>query len=99
MKKKVNNFSIYEEDFDEKGLRWDLYKKYIGLKYKLESNNNHKLGSFCNSFSILPKIVKDKLDKSFELDEQIKESHKNYVKLLMEQKIKGFHKDKGESSI
>ena len=97
--KKVNNFSIYEEDFDEKGLRWDLYKKYIGLKYKLESNNNHKLGSFCNSFSILPKIVKDKLDKSFELDEQIKESHKNYVKLLMEQKIKGFHKDKGESSI
>ena len=97
--KKVNNFSIYEEDFDEKGLRWDLYKKYIGLKYKLESNNNHKLGSFSNSFSILPKIVKDKLDKSFELDEQIKESHKNYVKLLMEQKIKGFDKDKGESSI
>ena len=95
--KNVSKFDVKEENLDEKEMRWDIYKKYIGLKYKLEKNNNHKLENFCNTFSTLPKIVNDKINKSFELDEKLKEINQNYVQLLLKQKIKGFAKDDEES--
>ena len=69
-------------------IKTELYKNYLGLKYKLESNNNRRLKNFCNTFSSLPKIVDEKINKSFLLDKEIKESHQKYIKLLMENKIK-----------
>ena len=95
--KKISKFTISEDDFDKKDLSWNLYKKFVGLKYKLESNNNHKLDNFCNTFTSLPKIVNDKLNKSFILDEKIKETHHNYIKSLLETKIRGFEKDEDVS--
>ena len=73
---------------NKKEIKMELYKNYLGLKYKLESNNNRKLQNFCSSLSSLPKIVDEKINKSFLLDKEIKESHKKYIKLLMENKIK-----------
>jgi hypothetical protein len=95
--KKISKFTISKDDFDKKDLSWNLYKKFVGLKYKLESNNNHKLDNFCNTFTSLPKIVNDKLNKSFILDEKIKETHHNYIKSLLETKIRGFEKDENVS--
>ena len=94
--KNVSKFDDKEEIVDEKEMRWNIYKQYIGLKYKLENNNNHKLQNFCNTFSVLPKIVTNKMNKSFELDEQLKETHRDYAKLLMKQKIKEYQKDDEE---
>ena len=96
--KNERNFSLNEEDLDKKELKWELYKKYVGLRYKLESCNNHKFENFCNTFSFLPKIINDNLNKSYELDEQIKETHQKYIKLLMEKKIKAFDKNECEST-
>ena len=86
---KLNNNK--NESFDEEDIKFDLYKNYLGLKYKLEANNNHKLKNFCSTFSSLPKKLNDKLNKSFILDEKIKETHKKYIKLIMEEKIKKFY--------
>ena len=72
-----NNRKVNKDCFDKKELRWNLYNKYVGLKYKLESNNNHRIGTFFESLSTLPKIVDDKLNKSFKFDEKIKETHYN----------------------
>ena len=88
-----------EKNFDKKELRWDLYKKFIGLKYKLQYNNNHKLENFCNTFTSLPKIVNDKLNKTFHLDEQIKKVHHKYIQRIMEHKIRDFNKEEDESII
>ena len=96
--KNERNFSLNEEDLDKKELKWELYKKYVGLRYKLESCNKHKFENFCNTFSFLPKIINDNLNKSYELDEQIKETHQKYIKLLMEKKIKAFDKNECEST-
>ena len=72
-----NNKKVNKDCLDKKELRWNLYNKYVGLKYKLESNNNHRIGTFFESLSTLPKIVDDKLNKSFKFDEKIKETHYN----------------------
>ena len=90
--KKISKFNISEDDIDKKELSWDLYKKFIGLKYKIETNNNHKLNNFCNTFLSFPKIVNDKLNKSFKLDEKIKKTHHKFIQSIIEQKIKGFDK-------
>ena len=82
----INNANIGIMNKDE--IKTELYKNYLGLKYKLESNNNRRLKNFCNTFSSLPKIVDEKINKSFLLDKEIKESHQKYIKLLMENKIK-----------
>ena len=82
----INNINI--GIINKKEIKTELYKKYLGLKYKLESNNNKRLANFCSTFSSLPKIVNEKINKSFLLDKEIKESHQKYIKLLMENKIK-----------
>ena len=95
--KNVSKFDITEDILDQKELKWDLYKKFVGLKFKLESSNNHKLKNFCSTFTSLPQILNDKINESFDLDAKIKQTHNNYVKLLMEQKIKEFKKKDEES--
>ena len=97
--KVIKDFIMNEKNFDKKELRWDLYKKFIGLKYKLQYNNNHKLENFCNTFTSLPKIVNDKLNKTFHLDEQIKKVHHKYIQRIMEHKIRDFNKEEDESII
>ena len=90
-KEKKEQGNINKDNFgaiNKKEFKEELYKNYLGLKYKLESNNNRKLKNFCNTFSSLSKIVNEKLNKSFLLDKEIKESHQKYIKLLMENKIK-----------
>jgi len=84
-------------NLDQKELKSDLYKKFVGLKFKLESSNNHKLKNFCSTFTSLPQVLNDKINESFDLDAKIKQTHNNYVKLLMEQKIKEFKKKDEES--
>ena len=95
----IKDFIMKEKNLDKNELKWDLYKKFVGLKYKLEYNNNHKLENFCNTFFSLPKIVNDKLNKTFHLDEQIKDAHQKYVKRIMEHKIKDFNKEEDETII
>ena len=85
---KINIKSVNIGLINKKEIKTDLYKNYLELKYKLASNNNKRLKNFCSTFSTLPKIFDEKINKSFLLDKEIKESHQKYLKLLMESKIK-----------
>ena len=95
-KNKINistsmNYNSSVDDITKGDLKWNLYKDFISLNNKIFFKNNRKLKKFCDKVTTMPKSIDDKIDKSFELDEQIKLAHINYVKLLMKEKIAKYY--------
>ena len=96
-KNKINisttmNYNSSVDDITKGDLKWNLYKDFNSLNNKIFFRiNNLKFKKFCDNANTIPKSVDDKIDKSLELDEQIKQSRINYIKLLMKDKISKYY--------
>ena len=96
-KNKINistnmNYNSSMDDITKGDLKWNLYKDFNNLNNKIFfRNNNRKFKKFCDNATTMPKSVDDKIEKSLELDEHIKQAHINYVKLLMKEKISEYY--------
>ena len=88
------NSTTLNNTSDEKGkndLKWKLFMNLYNLNHKVQTRNNKKLKNFCDISTSIPRTITDKINKSFELDNQLKQGHIDFVKLLMEQKIMKYY--------
>ena len=76
---------------EKKDMKWNYYAYLYKLNNSIHTRNNHKFKHFCENLTTVPKNITDKINKSFELDDKIKMTHLDYVKLLMEQKIMKYY--------
>ena len=73
-------------------IKWNNFKNLSRLNLYIDTRNNHKFKKFCEiSNTALPQDLTDKINKSFELDEEIKKGHIDFAKLLLEHKISEFY--------
>ena len=73
-------------------IKWNNFKNLNRLNLYIDTRNNHKFKKFCEiSNTVLPQDLTDKINKSFELDEEIKKGHIDFAKLLLEHKISEFY--------
>ena len=79
------------DDLTKGDIKWSLYKDFNNLNKNIYFRNNHKFHRFCENNTTIPKNITDKVSKSFEYDEEIKQAHVDYVKLLMNQKISKYY--------
>ena len=88
------NSTTLNNTSDEKGkndLKWKLFMNLYNLNHKVQTRNNKKLKNFFDISTSIPRTLTDKINKSFELDNQLKQGHIDFVKLLMEQKIMKYY--------
>lgn len=89
-----NNSTTMNQSLNDKNnedLKWDLFKDFNKLNRYIYIRNNHEFKTFCDNSTGIPRDVTNKINKSFELDEELKNARINYVKLLMDQKIKKYY--------
>ena len=93
--KKPKNSSIIIPNLTLKetgDIKWNNFKNLSRLNLYIDTRNNHKFKKFCEiSNTALPQDLTDKINKSFELDEEIKKGHIDFAKLLLEHKISEFY--------
>ena len=87
----TQNYNSSMDDLTKGDLKWSLYKDFNNLNKNIYFRNNHKFHRFCENNTTIPKNITDKVSKSFEYDEEIKQAHVDYVKLLMNQKISKYY--------
>ena len=98
-KNKINistsmNYNSSMDDITKGDLRWNLFKDFNNINNIIFFKNNRIFKRFCDKTADMPKSFNDKVEKSFEYDEELKRVHIDYIKLLMKQKIsKYFDKD------
>ena len=96
--KNAKNLSVVIPKLNEKekkDLKVNTFKNLKRLNLYVYTRNNRKFKKFCDmSNSFMPQNITDKINKSFELDEEIKKGHIEYAKLLLEQKISAFYDKK-----
>ena len=87
----TQNYNSSMDDLTKGDIKWSLYKDFNNLNKNIYFRNNHKFHRFCENNTTIPKNITDKVSKSFEYDEEIKQAHVDYVKLLMNQKISKYY--------
>ena len=93
--KNLSTFNHTLDDKEKKCLNWNLFKNLYQLNHKVHTKNNLDFKNFYEKASIIPtddyQNITSKINKSFELDDELKKAHINYVKLLMKEKIKNYY--------
>ena len=93
---KMRRFSLMNQNLDMKGksdLKLNIFRDLYRINNYIYIRNNKGFRNFCeNSSELVPKKLADRINKSLEHDEGLKKAHIDYIKLLMEQKIKKYDK-------
>ena len=93
--KKLKRYSMMNQTLNPKrksDLKWNLFSNLNRINNYVYFRNNQKFKHFCDySTDFVPKNVTDKISKSFELDDKLKNAHIDYAKLLMKHKIMNYY--------
>lgn len=87
----TQNYNSSMDDLTKGDLKWNLYKDFYNLNKNIYFRNNRKFHRLCENTETVPKNIIDKVSKSFECDEEIKQAYVDYVKLLMKHKISKYY--------